>query len=140
MLAGRRGSSQPPPFTRPPRSRSGRADLCLQMTLLRPSSQAFSAGSEPRIYGPPTLRPALAGSQGVSPKHSCCGCKGHRSQWVFRLSPHPRHPPGIAAARSTRSKRPSCFVARPRPQLYLIMSVNRWHRLFCPLLCASVSI
>ncbi|KAJ1099671.1 hypothetical protein NDU88_004770 [Pleurodeles waltl] len=43
------------------------------------------------------------------------GVEGHRTRCVVRLSSRPRHPSGTASARSSRSKRPSCFVARPRP-------------------------
>ncbi|KAJ1114315.1 hypothetical protein NDU88_002600 [Pleurodeles waltl] len=44
------------------------------------------------------------------------GVEGHRTRCVVRLSSCPRRPSGTASARSSRSKRPSCFVARPRPE------------------------
>ncbi|KAJ1127782.1 hypothetical protein NDU88_006175 [Pleurodeles waltl] len=43
------------------------------------------------------------------------GVEGHQTRCVVRLSSRPRRPSGTASARSSRSKRPSCFVARPRP-------------------------
>ncbi|KAJ1125958.1 hypothetical protein NDU88_004371 [Pleurodeles waltl] len=44
------------------------------------------------------------------------GVEGHRTRCVVRLSSRPRRPSGTASAQSSRSKRPSCFVARPRPR------------------------
>ncbi|KAJ1123717.1 hypothetical protein NDU88_002185 [Pleurodeles waltl] len=57
------------------------------------------------------------------------GVEGHPTRCVVRLSSRPRRPSGTASARSSRSKRPSCFVARPRP-FNVNLNVNRVSTVF----------
>ncbi|KAJ1169118.1 hypothetical protein NDU88_001024 [Pleurodeles waltl] len=115
MDAGRHGSRSP----------CGLFSLLLAATgtpspvFRRHDSAPFSRPYRPGASrGFPALRPAPTGSPDMVPCRcvaAIVGVEGHRTRCVVRLSSRPRRPSGTASARSSRSKRPSCFVARPRP-------------------------
>ncbi|KAJ1191331.1 hypothetical protein NDU88_000647 [Pleurodeles waltl] len=58
---------------------------------------------------------ALTVSPGFGPGHNGYRSRCRRAQFVFLPSQRPRRPPVFAAMRSSRIRRPSFFVARPRP-------------------------